>query len=358
MSSPATTFAALIASLVEHLAAQGHAVPRPPAPPHSPEEAAQALFSIAGQARVSVFSVWCDEDEGVPVAGVSFFFIHPDAPDHTGLLGQERVAVRAAYAPDLHASLSEALARFSGRGRDETRPQRGTVAFPFDAGDDPERLFWVTFQDGPLGPWVTAVARDRQLRADQPPFSALALSSEEAALLEARFRALDDLFRGQPVLFTGARGTGRSTTLHAALGALPDGVNALAALEQPRGVDTRVGTVRVGPSTPLSQVLRAFLRQDPDVVLADEARAPEDLQLLVQSALTGHAVAFSLEAATPEAALARLDAALPDVPLSPLIVHHAVDASTGARTRSLHAVTRDAAGQPRLTRAAASTSGD
>ncbi|MCP3101058.1 Flp pilus assembly complex ATPase component TadA [Myxococcus sp. K15C18031901] len=355
MSTPATTLAALTAGLVDQLAAAGHVVPEPPAAPTTPDEAAKALVSLAGQTRVSLFSVWCAEDEEGVNAGVSFFFLRPDAPGDTSLLGQDRAAVRVAYAPDLHAPLGEALARLGGRGHDEDRPQRGTVAFPFGAGDDAERLFWMTFQDGPLGPWVTAVARDRRLRADQPPFSSLPLSPDDAAFLEARFRTLDALFHGQPVLFTGARGTGRSTTLHAAMGTLPDGVNALAALEQPRSVDVRVGTVRVGPSAPLSQLLRAFLRQDPDVVFADEARTPEDLRMLIQSAFTGHAVAFALEAATPEEVLARLGEAFPGVPLTPLIVHHAVDATTGARALTVHTVTRDGAGHARLTRAAGDT---
>ncbi|MFY2556072.1 ATPase, T2SS/T4P/T4SS family [Corallococcus terminator] len=347
LSTLATTHAALITGLLEQFAAEGIPVPRPPPLPTTPGEAATALFSIAAQTRTLVFSVWADEDGDTLIAGTSFFIARADAPEHQGLLGQDRLPVRQPFAPALHASLSEAIQALSRRGQDDARPARGTVAYPPDASD-PDVLFWVTFQDGPLAPSVTAYARDRQLRAAQPDFASLNLGASEAAFLTERFLRLDTLFQGQPVVFSGARGTGRSTSLHAAMEALPDFTNVLVALEHPRAVDARLGIVRVSDTTPLAQVVRAFLRQDPDVILADEPRGAQDLQLLINSALTGHGTVFVLEAESPEAVLARLHEALPEVPVTPLIVHHALDAATGKPVRTLHTVTRDESGQSHL----------
>lgn len=322
-------------------------MPSPPPLPASAGDAAAALFSIAAQTRTLVFSVWADEDGDVLTAGASFFIVRADAPGHPGMLGQDRLPVRQPFAPELHASLSQAIHALSRRGHDAERPARGTVAHPPDASD-PDVLFWVTFQDGPLAPSVTAYARDRQLRAAQPDFASLSLGASEAAFLTERFLRLDTLFQGRPVVFSGARGTGRTTSLHAAMAALPDFTNVLVALEHPRAVDARLGMVRVGDATPLAQVLRAFLRQDPDVVLADEPRAAKDLEMLINSALTGHGTAFVLEAESPEAVLAKLKEALPGVPVAPLIVHHALDAASGQPVRTLHTVTQDDSGQSQV----------
>lgn|GEM_PF-4418319 len=344
MSPPATTPSELIAGLLAQFAAEGISVPRPPPLPTSAEDAAAALFSIAAQTRTLVFSVWADEDEDVLTAGASFFVVRADAPEHQGMLGQDRLPVRQPFVPELHPSLSQAIHALSRRGHDAERPARGTVAHPPDASD-PDVLFWVTFQDGPVAPSITAYARDRQLRAAQPDFASLNLGASEAAFLTERFLRLDTLFQGRPVVFSGTRGTGRSTSLHAAMAALPDFTNVLVALEHPRAVDARLGIVRVDDTPPLAQVVRAFLRQDPDVILADEPRGAKDLELLINSALTGHGTVFVLEAESPEAVLARLHEALPEVAVAPLIVHHALDAATGTPRRTLYTVTRDDSGQ-------------
>jgi general secretion pathway protein E len=208
------------------------------------------------------------------------------------------------------------------------------VSFPFEAAD-PDTVFRVTFADGALGSWVIAHARDRRTRAAFPSFSELPVSAADAAFLEALFLDLGDLFQGQCVLLTGERGSGRTTSLHAAMEALPDNVRALAALEEPRALDSRVGMVRP-PESNMAGTLRAFLRQDPDVVLADEVRTAEELTLMLNASLTGHATVAVFEAKTPEAALARLRELLPAMPVPPLLVHHTRDAESGARTLTVH----------------------
>ncbi|GHG87157.1 ATPase, T2SS/T4P/T4SS family [Comamonas sp. JC664] len=340
MSPPSSPIADVIAGLLDTLNREALPVAAPPAV-QTFDEAARALYVIAARTRAARFSVWADTlDDGQDAAGITLFYDVPDAPDRTGLLGGAPRAVRHPLDLSLHGPLTEAMATVAKRGADDRRPHRGSVTFPFEAAS-PELEFRVVFKPGALGPWVISVARDSRVRDAFPAFSALPLSAEEATFLSERFLRLDPLFGGQPVLFTGARGSGRTTSLHAAIEALPDDVRGLAALEEPRGPDLRIGISRPGGEATMARTLRAFLRQDPDLVLADEVRTDDELQLLIHSALTGHGTVGVLEAATPEAALQRVRAALPDIPVTPLLVHHTVDAASGARSMALYRVAQD-----------------
>ncbi|MFP2962661.1 ATPase, T2SS/T4P/T4SS family [Myxococcus sp. 1LA] len=349
MSPAPSPIASVIAGLLDTLNRESLPVGAPPAA-QTFDEAARALYSIAGQTRAAHFSVWADTlEDGQDAAGISLFYDVPDAPERTELLGGDKRAVRQALELSLHGPLTEAMAALANRGADARRPNRGSVAFPFDASR-PDLEFRVTFQPGALGPWVISVARDQKTRDAFPAFASLPMSADEAAFLSERFLQLDALFRGELVLFTGPRGSGRTTTLHAAIEALPDGVRGLAALETPRAPDLRVGIVQPGGETTMAGTLRACLRQDPDIVFADEVRTDEELKMLINTALTGHGTAGVLEALTPEAALQRVHAALPGVPVAPLIVHHTVDAQSGARALALYRVARDEASPARLER--------
>ncbi|NBD12509.1 ATPase, T2SS/T4P/T4SS family [Corallococcus silvisoli] len=269
-------------------------------------------------------------------AGITFFFVGADSPDRVGLLGGERVPVRQPMAYALYRSLGQALTAHAKRGADPVMPDRGSVSFPAGAAD-PEVEFRVSFRDDALGTWTTVLARDRETRQAFPRVASLPLTRDAAAFLTGHFNRLDRaLFSGQLVLLTGESGTGRSTTLRALIDALPDNVNALAAVEEPKGgAGGAVGMVRVGPELTVAQAVRSFLRQDPDLLVADEVRTLEDMQLLCNGALTGHGAICVLEAKTPEEGFAWLTEALPGVPLRSLIVHHARDAA-GALAMTLH----------------------
>ncbi|NMO20013.1 Flp pilus assembly complex ATPase component TadA [Pyxidicoccus fallax] len=335
MSESPAPIAGVITRLLDALAEAGRRVPEPPPSPVTLDDGAAALFSIAGQAGATLFSVWAEEEEtGGVASGISLFFSVPDEAGARGLLGTQREAVRVRSELDLYRPLGEAISSLANRGADSRRPERGGVPFPLGASD-PDIDFRVHFADGALGTWVTAVARDRRTRAAFPSFRELPMSTEDAVSLDELFFELSALFNGQPVLFSGERGSGRTTTLHAAMEALPDNVRGLAVLDEPRALDSRIGMTRPGEAGMLG-TLRAFLRQDPDVVLADEVRTPEELAFLLQSALTGHATLAVIEAPTPEAALARLREAMPELPVSAFIVHHTRDAKSGARTITLH----------------------
>lgn len=348
---PPSTPTAVFTSLLSQLAEAGRTPPRAPAPPSTPEALAAALFEVAASTGVALFSVWAEEEhapseedeaaETAPAAhiqaGITFLFLAEDSPDRVGLAGGEQVPVRQPLAPSLYRPLGQALAAHAKRGADPKQPQRGSVSFPAGSAD-PDLEFRVSFRDGALGTSATALARDREARQAFPSLTRLPLPSDAAEFLEAHFRLLAPaLFQGQLVLLTGAPRTGRSTTLRALMDALPDHVHALAAVEEPRrGAGGAIGMVRVGQTLSLGQAVRSFLRQDPDLLFADEVRTLEDLQLLCNGALTGHATVCVLEAKTPEEGLAWLTEAMPGVPMRPLIVHHSRDAGTGTLTLSLH----------------------
>ncbi|MBN9682350.1 MULTISPECIES: ATPase, T2SS/T4P/T4SS family [unclassified Corallococcus] len=351
--APATP-EAVFASLLQKLGEAGRAPSGAAASPRTPEALAAALFDIAGRAGAAMFSVWAaddtdsvvDEDDGdearaetggrVINAGITLFFIEKDTPGTVGLLGAERVPVRQPMAYELYRPLGKALTEYAKRGADPVMPDRGHVAFPVGAVD-PDLEFRVSFREDALGTWTTALARDRETRQAYPSITSLPLSAEAAVFLKGLFNRLDKtLFNGQVVLLTGASNTGRSTTLRAVMDALPDNVHALAAVEEPKGgPGGAIGVVKVGGELKLVQALRSFLRQDPDLVFADEVRTLEDMRMLCTASQTGHATVCVLEAKTPEEGYAWLTEAMPGTPVHSLIVHHTRDAA-GALAMTLH----------------------
>ncbi|RKH13902.1 hypothetical protein D7Y15_17060 [Corallococcus sp. AB030] len=353
--APATP-EAVFSSLLQELGEAGRAPTGAAASPRTPEALAAALFDVAGRTGAAMFSVWAaddtdsvsEEDDGdgdearaetggrVINAGITLFFIAKDTPGTVGLLGAERVPVRQPMAYELYRPLGKALTAHAKRGADPVLPDRGHVSFPAGAAD-PDIEFRVSFREDELGTWTTVLARDRETRQAYPSIASLPLSAEAAEFLKGLFNRLDKtLFNGQLVLLTGASNTGRSTTLRAVMDALPDNVHALAAVEDPKGgPGGAIGVVKVSAELKLVQALRSFLRQDPDLLFADEVRTLEDMQMLCTAAQTGHATIAVLEAKTPEEGYAWLTEAMPGIPTPALIVHHTRDAA-GALAMTLH----------------------
>ncbi len=115
------------------------------------------------------------------------------------------------------------------------------------------------------------------------------------AMLE-RFRAILHRPNGL-VLVTGPTGSGKTTTLYAALGALNDPGTKIITVEDP--VEYRlpgINQVQANEKIDLSfaRVLRAMLRQDPDAILVGEMRDPETAQIALRAAMTGHLVLSTL----------------------------------------------------------------
>ena len=111
------------------------------------------------------------------------------------------------------------------------------------------------------------------------------------------------------ILVTGPTGSGKTTTLYAALGALNDGQRNILTVEDPveyavEGVGQTQVTAKVGMS--FAAGLRAILRQDPDVVMVGEIRDGETAQIAVQASLTGHLVLSTVHTNDAAGAITRL----------------------------------------------------
>jgi general secretion pathway protein E len=95
------------------------------------------------------------------------------------------------------------------------------------------------------------------------------------------------------VLVTGPTGSGKSTTLYAALAASNDGKKKIITVEDPvefqlPGI-TQIQT-HADIGLDFASVLRSILRQDPDVIMVGEIRDRETAEIAIQAALTGHLV--------------------------------------------------------------------
>ena len=111
------------------------------------------------------------------------------------------------------------------------------------------------------------------------------------------------------VLVTGPTGSGKTTTLYAALSRLNASTTNILTVEDPIEYDLiGVGQTQVNARIDMSfsKALRAILRQDPDVIMIGEIRDLETAQIAVQASLTGHLVLATLHTNDAAAAVTRL----------------------------------------------------
>ncbi|MDD5195542.1 MAG: ATPase, T2SS/T4P/T4SS family [Candidatus Omnitrophica bacterium] len=111
------------------------------------------------------------------------------------------------------------------------------------------------------------------------------------------------------VLLTGPTGSGKSTTLYAALSELRSSTLNILTVEDP--VEFRlegINQVQVKSDIGLSfaNTLRCFLRQDPDIILVGEVRDLETAEISIRSALTGHLVLSTLHTNDAASTITRL----------------------------------------------------
>jgi len=111
------------------------------------------------------------------------------------------------------------------------------------------------------------------------------------------------------ILVSGPTGSGKSTTLYAAMKSIASPQKNIIAIEDPveyRTPDIR--QVQVNPEADLTFAsgLRSILRQDPDVVMVGEIRDAETAQISIQASLTGHLVLSTLHTNDSIGAIARL----------------------------------------------------
>ncbi|CAM3676323.1 type II secretion system ATPase GspE [Yersinia entomophaga] len=111
------------------------------------------------------------------------------------------------------------------------------------------------------------------------------------------------------ILVVGPTGSGKSTTLYAALMEIDSSVRNIMTIEDPIEFDLNgIAQTQVSPKVDMSfaKGLRAILRQDPDVILIGEIRDTETAKIATQASLTGHLVLSTLHTNTATGAVTRL----------------------------------------------------
>lgn len=141
--------------------------------------------------------------------------------------------------------------------------------------------------------------------------SAAMISLTELGMPADRFSHFDREIRSPNgiVLVTGPTGSGKTTTLYAALSAINTTDINIITVEDP--IEYRIsgiGQVQVNPKIDLTFAsgLRSIVRQDPDVILVGEIRDTETAEIAIQSALTGHLVFSTLHTNDSAGAITRL----------------------------------------------------
>ena len=137
------------------------------------------------------------------------------------------------------------------------------------------------------------------------------LDLEKIGFNAIQLEALDRVMRRPNGIFlvTGPTGSGKTTTLHAALAKINGPDKNIITIEDPVEIIQKgVSQIEVNPKIKLTFAagLRAILRQDPNVVLVGEIRDRETAEIAIQASLTGHLVLSTLHTNDAASALTRL----------------------------------------------------
>ncbi len=132
------------------------------------------------------------------------------------------------------------------------------------------------------------------------------------------------------VLVTGPTGSGKTTTLYAALSAINSPDKNIITIEDPVEYNLKgIGQIQVNRKIGMTFAsgLRSIVRQDPDVILVGEIRDLETAEIAIQSALTGHLVFSTLHTNDSPGAVTRLV----DLGVEPYLITSSVKAIAAQR---------------------------
>jgi general secretion pathway protein E len=160
----------------------------------------------------------------------------------------------------------------------------------------------------------------------------LLLGMEEIGLSPDKHQTLQDLIsRSNGILLvTGPTGSGKTTTLYAALSQINSPDKNIITIEDPVEYQLwGIGQIQVNPKIGLTFAhgLRSVLRHDPDVILVGEIRDAETAEIAIQAALTGHLVFSTLHTNDAASAATRLV----DMEIEPFLVASVVRAIVAQR---------------------------
>ena len=179
-------------------------------------------------------------------------------------------------------------------------PQDGRIKWPQDNG----RHLDLRVSTLPTLFGEKVVVRVLDARQDQLQLAQLGYEPEDLAMLEAAIHRPHGM-----VLVTGPTGSGKTQSLYACLNQLNTSEVNIATVEDPCEIQmSGINQVNVQdkPGLSFAVALRAFLRQDPDVLMVGEIRDLETAQIAVQAAQTGHMVLSTLHTNDAPSTLVRL----------------------------------------------------
>jgi type II secretory ATPase GspE/PulE/Tfp pilus assembly ATPase PilB-like protein len=137
------------------------------------------------------------------------------------------------------------------------------------------------------------------------------LGLKELGFLEDNLRGFNKLIRRPNgiILVTGPTGSGKTSTLYAALTSISSMEKNIITIEDP--VEYELPLIRQTPINPKAGItfvngLRSILRQDPDIIMVGEIRDKETAEIAIQASLTGHLVFSTLHTNDAPSALTRL----------------------------------------------------
>jgi len=208
--------------------------------------------------------------------------------------GEEHFAVRMRVDGVLHTRLTQPVERFpavasrikliSGIDIAERRlPQDGRISTRISGREMDIRVSTVP---GAFGESI--VLRMLAKERDELILGNLGMAPDHLDLFRSWFHTSNGI-----VLVTGPTGSGKSTTLAAALQEMDDGIKKIITVEDP--VEHQMPSItqiqthaEIGFT--FARALRAILRQDPDVIMIGEIRDLETAEIAIRSAMTGHIV--------------------------------------------------------------------
>ncbi|GIW62812.1 MAG: hypothetical protein KatS3mg090_0638 [Patescibacteria group bacterium] len=212
-----------------------------------------------------------------------------------GILTEKLVLPRS-----IHSALVSRIKILSDMKIDEKRvPQDGRFAFSLGSEEVDLRVSTLPSVHG-----EKVVMRLLKKTGGIPDLPALGWRGPQLKLVEEAIRKPYGI-----ILVTGPTGSGKTTTLYSVLNRLNKPTVNIVTLEDPVEYQIPgITQVQVNPQAGLTFAngLRAFLRQDPDIILVGEIRDKETTQLAIQAALTGHLVFSTLHTNDSATAIPRL----------------------------------------------------
>jgi general secretion pathway protein E len=204
------------------------------------------------------------------------------------------------FAPDLARPIVSRVKILAGLNIAERRlPQDGRMRVDVGSGDVDVRVATMPTAFGEAA-ILRLLQRDKSVQA----FDQLGFSPRDFELFSRALKAPHGL-----IVVTGPTGSGKTTTLAAALATLNDSTRKILTIEDPVEYEIDgISQTQVKPAIGLTfaNALRAFLRQDPDVIMVGEMRDTETARVGIQASLTGHLVLTTLHTNTAAAAITRL----------------------------------------------------